>query len=336
MRPNNISRINWFFYNLFFVIEHFLGHERYQKYLGKFESNLLNRIEQKLKKCSRKTDFRLITHEKGAYPDMIFNYRYPVIFKGAAKDWECCKNWDFDYFARMYGDIEVTLVNNKGLVPDANQLEENILLRDYLELLKQGTNKYLKFSRIIHDQSSLRGEFNQSWLEKFKSITSFGDLFYFFIGAKDTLTPIHNGFSRTIFIQVKGQKRWIFYPPEDRIFLGVRPERTNYFFSGANPNVTSDSKYPLMKYAHRIEFVVEEGDVLFFPPYAFHQVENLTETIGVAYKFADIPSAFYSSKVMALLYFLSTDPPVFNSTAHLWKEKKESSLATPGTYGKTI
>lgn len=334
MRPNTISWTQWFKYNILFFIEHFLGHIRYQKYFGKIESNLIKKLEHQLKQKERNTDFRLITYQKGEYPKKIFNYRYPVIFKGAAKEWDCYKNWDLDYFAEKYGNIEVTLVNNKGLVSDTNQKEESILLKDYIELLKRGTDKYLKFSRIIHDQSSLRDEFDQKWLEGFKSLTSFGDLFYFFIGAKDTLTPIHNGFSRTIFIQVKGQKKWIFYPPEDRIFLNVRPERTNYFFSAANPYNENDPKYPLLKYAHKIEFILEEGDVLFFPPYAFHQVENLTETIGVAYKFADLPSGFYSSKIMSFLYFFSTDPPVFNSTAHLWKNKKET--ASPNTYGNTI
>ena len=332
-KPVCVSWPEWFQYNLMFLVEHFTGHERFLRWFGASEKRLQQKVAARAEKMGNPNSFRIVEYQKGEYPNRLWDWSYPVVFRGAAADWPSSEIWNLDYFAKEYGDTEVTLINNPGLKGNSDQDNDQITLREYLELLKKGTNKYLKFSRLIHDNSRLRKYFDEKWLKRFMGPTSFGELYYFFIGAKGTITPIHNGFSRTIFVQVRGSKKWTFFPPEDRIFLGARPERTNYNFSRGNINRFDDPDFPLMKYASRHEVIVGEGDVIFFPPLVWHEVENLDETIGVAYKFADLPSGFYTSKIMAFLYFFSVDPPLFNSTAHLWKDKKKATSAEAGKEG---
>lgn len=320
MRPESIGRRQWWNYNLLFLLDHFLGHRKYGKWLGGRERRLLQRVEAQVRQGREEGRFHIEDLPKGTWTDPLYDHYLPKVFRGAAADWPCAEKWDLDYFVKTYGDTRVNLIDNPGLVGKSDQHNEEVSLAEYIAMLKQGTNKYLKFSRLVHDNSVLMADMDADWLRRFKSAASFGDLFYFFIGARGTNTPLHNGFSRTVFVQVRGSKKWVFYAPGERIFLGVRPERTNYYYSNADIDAPDDPAYPLLRYARRFEVEVHEGDVIYIPPLVWHQVENLTETVGVAYKFADIPSAFRSSKMMALLYFFSTKPYFFDSTGHLWKK----------------
>ena len=319
MKPTNVKRIHWWKYNFLFFAEHFLGSKKYQTIFGKTEQKLLKKVSTNVK--ARKTNFEVIEYHKGNYPEPLYDYHNPKVFRGAAEDWGT-KQWDMDYFSEHFGKERVTLINNEGLVGNSDQDNDEISLKEYIEGLKKGSNKYLKFSRLVHDQSFLKKDIDLNWLSKFKSTFSFGELFYFFIGGQGTITPIHNGMSRTIFVQVEGVKKWTFYATEERIFLNVRPKRYNYYFSDANPDVKDDPNFPLQKHAKKWEVTIHPGDVLFIPPHVWHQVENITDSIGFAYKFAHLPSSFKSSKMLSLLYFFSTKPSFLNSTAHLWKKKQ--------------
>ena len=299
-----------------------MGSKTFIKLFGKWEKKLYASVDSFANRNLQKNKFEILEFEKGEWEEPLFHYHLPKVFRGAAKDWPCTNNWDFNYFIDQYGDHEVTPINNPGLTGRKTDQDYDVMtLRNFIEGLKRGSRRYLKFSQLVQDTSELKSDFDYEWLKKFKSAFSFGDIFYFFIGGKDTITPVHNGFSRTIFVQAKGSKKWVFYAPEERIFMGVKPERLNYYYTDADPYNLSDPKFPLLKHAKKYEVTINEGDVLFIPPHVWHQVENITDTIGIAYKFADIPSSFRSSKILSFLYFFSTKPYVFNSTAHFKKDE---------------
>jgi ribosomal protein L16 Arg81 hydroxylase len=199
-------------------------------------------------------------------------------------------------------------VDNAGLIKDSDQKYDVIKFRDYIEQMKQGSKKYLKFSRIVDENSDMKKDFDYKWLRRFRTKFSQNDLYYFFMGGKNTITPIHDGYAITVFVQIKGVKRWIFYPCNQRLFIGARPKRFNYFYSESDPYQLDNPKFPLMKHAQRKEILLNEGDVLYFPSLIWHQVENVTDSIGVAYKFADVLSGFKSSKMLATCFFLATKP----------------------------
>lgn len=302
---------HWLIYNTLFFIEHFLGRKNFLKIFGGVEKWLINRVQNYKPDFFKPYDFKIVELQKGEYIDPVADKRNPVIMRGAASDWNCCKEWNLDFFATEYGDYEVTMQDNIGVTDRDNpQTYSHMKMSEYIAELRGGSKRYLKFSRVIKDLNILGKYFKADWLNKFKSIFGFSNTYYFFIGGKDTKTPIHDGYAATVFIQVEGQKKWIFYAPEDRFFLGVRPERRSYYYSNANPYRTDEADFPLIKYAQRHEVIMNPGDVLWFSPLVFHQVENLSDSIGVAYKFVDIPLSFYSSKILASLFYLSTKPSV--------------------------
>lgn len=316
MRPTGITRYQWYRFNIFFLIEHFLGYSNSEKLIGNNRKALYREIDAQLKNSVRG---ELLPMPIGNADITLDQFResyikpvLPVVFKNAASRWPCSQKWSFDFFKNNYGEREVSLNDNVGLVDRKNpQQFETMTFTSYIDELQRGSLKYLKFSRVMDDDSTLKNDFNLGWLRKFHLPTSFGEQFLMFMGGKNTITPIHCGFSHTLFVQITGKKKWILWAPNERIFFDPRAERRSYFHTNADPYNLDDPNFPLIKYIKRYEVVLEPGDVLWFPSLLWHQVENLTDSISVAYKFADIPTAFHSSKILAPLYFLATKPNLF-------------------------
>jgi hypothetical protein len=153
--------------------------------------------------------------------------------------------------------------------------------------------------------------------------SEFKKLFFMFMGGKGTATPIHTALPPTVFVQVYGSKKWNFWPTSDRLFLGVRPDRRTYYHSDADPYNLSNPDFPLLKFASRVEVTIHAGDVLWFPALVWHQVENPTDSIGVAYKFFHLPSSFQSSKILTSLFFFATRPFIIQSALASKINKKE-------------
>lgn len=312
MKPSGINRTYWLTYNLYFLIEHFVGRALFDKVFGKARNKLIARIglwaAQKRANISLGLEHVEVTSiEEMTACDALFTS--PVVFRGGASNWEAFGKWTFDFFVEKFGDREIMVHDNEGLIdPNNPQQFETILLSEYIKHLKEGSLKYLKFSRLVHDHPDLQKDLNLDELEKLVLPGSFGNAFYMFMGAAKTITPIHDGLGCTVFVNLEGRKRWIMWPTEEKIFLDVRPSRMNYYFSKANPHVLTDSNYPLLKYARKFDITLESGDILWFPPWMWHQVENETATIGTAFKFTNLKQAFRASKLQTFLFFFATKP----------------------------
>ena len=57
----------------------------------------------------------------------------------------------------------------------------------------------------------------------------------------------------------------------------------------------------------------QPGDVMYVPPYWWHQVRNPTPSIGVGYRFNDLPAMGRGSATQTLLLLLATDPPLYKT-----------------------
>jgi hypothetical protein len=317
MKPQGITSSQWFRFNLYFTMEHFLGLENFNRLAGKSRKALYDEIDAQLKNSNRgeilptPNEYEDLT-QKQMKEKYFHNISTPVVFKGAANNWNCVKTWSFDFFKDNYGDKEVSLNDNVGIVDRDNpQKYETMTFAEYIDELKRGSGKYLKFSRIMDDDSTLRGDFDLNWLRKFALPGSVGEQFLMFMGNSESMTPIHAGFANTIFVQITGKKRWIMWAPNERIFFDPRAERRPYNYTNADPHKLDDPNFPLFKYARRYEILLEPGDVLYFPSHLWHQVENVEGGTSVAYKIVHIPTSIRSSLPLTLLFFLATKPNLF-------------------------
>ncbi len=198
-----------------FFLEHFLGSKIYKKCFGKREAKLIKEIDEYASKASKGEPFKVLEFKKGEYEFPEPHPYYPAIYRGAALDWDCTKKWDFDFFKEKFGDKEMVLTNNVGLVNKEQSKFEMIKLSDFIDQMKSGSKKYVKFSQMIHENSGLQDDFNGKWLQKFHMTSEFKKLFFMFMGGKGTSTPIHTALPPTVFVQVHGSKKWNFWPTSD-------------------------------------------------------------------------------------------------------------------------
>lgn len=293
-------------------MEHFLGIKLLQKLFGDNIKLLSEEILKNSNPQSRNKILEVPIIDKSNVSSTDKEFRKllqkPLLFKGAAKDWSATRNWSLDFFENQFGDVDIFVLDTIGAIDKNNpQQFEKLPLKTYISQLKQGSLKYLKFSNLVQKQLKLQDDLDNNWLSKFDTFASFGKRFYMFIGGKGTITPLHNEFPSVVYVQVFGKKKWVLYAPEERVFLNPRTERRLYFYTEANPYKYSP-EFPLEPLAQRYEVTLEEGDVLWFPPFYWHYVENLSDSIGVAYKFSDISFAFKTSRMLTTLYFMATRP----------------------------
>lgn len=332
MKPESISYKQWLKFNLYFSIEHFFGKQKPNSYLEKKRVQLFTDILENDSINERGRLFPSSEYEYTSFDefkkqnDNILDKI--AVFRGVAKDWSCTKNWSKEFFSERYSNTEISLIDNPGLV-DSNQKNEfkKTDFKNYFEEVKKDKNKYLRFSRIIDNNPELLDDLNVEWLRKFKSGWCMGEQSFLFMGEDGTKTPMHAGLTHTLFIQVKGKKKWTICAPNERIFLNPPADRFLYFRTNANPSNLEDQKFPLLKHTKRYEFVLNEGDVLWMPSLFWHYIENLTPNIGVAFKYTNLLQSFKISKALLFFFFLATKPTILKSFVYNSKNKQDYVFA---------
>jgi hypothetical protein len=328
-KPHKVTTTQWILFNTYFIAEHFLGIKRFNKFLGGNRQSLYDEIGRQLEGSGR--GGTVSVPEESNYDISLseFKKKYidkfePVVFKGVAKKWPSESKWSLDYFYENYYDKEVAISDNEGTIDPKNpQKFEVMSLGKYIQELRNGSTKYLKFSRLMDDDPTLKNDLDLDWLRKFHSAGTFAENFLMFIGNSEALTPIHCGFGHSLFIQVTGKKKWILWKPNERIFFDPRAKRRQYNFTEADPYKLDDPQFPLIKYAERYEVTLEPGDVLWFPSHLWHYVESKEGGISVVHKFVYLPDCFRSSKVLSTLFFFSTRPNIFVDFIYLKLTKRD-------------
>ena len=251
-----------------------------------------------------------------------FKKSKPVVFKGAAKSWPCCLKWDLAYFRKVLGPKDVLLVDVDGLSAQKTENKFEILsVDDLVSNIAGGGDKYLRFSPLVEQNTVLSGDLNLSWLNNLKSRWSIGNTYYLFMGGKKTVTHLHCDQPCNLFVQIYGKKKWTLISVDQSFFVYPQATQTAYFKSSADLGNCDSAQYPLLRKATRWEVTLEPGDVLYVPPHAWRYVENLTDTIGVGFRFSSFMAAMRSSGMFTFLRFCAQNPP-------MWKTRKYGRVDT--------
>jgi len=333
MKPQALSSVQWLKYNILFLVEHFIEHTKLLRLFGRSKEKLENEIIGRVGTVHNVETCDVVNADNTISLQEFNKINHqPLVFRGAADELDSTKKWSFDFFRNEYGDTEVLLNDNVGLVDHENPQEFKALkLADYIDALREGSISYLKFQRsIFEDHPNLKEDLKLSWLRSLRLFGSYRKEAYMFMGGKGTITPLHVGVSFNLFIQVTGQREWTLYRPEDRVFLDARTERTFYYYSKANPYNENDPAFPLFKDARKHVVILNPGDVLWVPSFVWHHVVNPTASIGVSFRYTNLPAAWRASKMLTSLLFMATRP---NPLTHLLATtfKKQTYIFTRKT-----
>lgn len=240
----------------------------------------------------------------------------PVVLEGKAKDWGCVNKWTIDWLYENYCEDKVTLFDAVNSNSDnINYDVEETTLKSVLDAIKSNDpSKYSRFNRMLYHHPDLINDFNWKWLYGMRNKISSGKTFQLFIGGKDSRTTLHSASEHNLFTQVYGKKHWYLYAPENDIILNPPITRSPYFYSKFDPDNADFQAYPNANFLQTWECELKAGDVLFNPPSWWHQVTNLSNSIGVGFRWFSPLDSFKSSFTQTLLTIMSTNPPIWTAT----------------------
>lgn len=297
-----------------FFLEHFLGNERFERM---FDGARRRNREAMLRYFAGwpKDQYRPL-------PEMRFTthadfYRdnppeLPVVFRGVAKDWPAVKRWDLDFFADTYRDTDAVLIDQVGLYGENERSRYSVAaLGKLVGAIRDGKKECLRFLPFIDDNPELKRDLDMAFFQGFPSRWSLREFTQLFVAPSGTLTPVHCAHESNAFLQVHGQKRWLLWPARYQQLIQPVSDRRPYFHADYLPGRPS-AQYPLGRYATAYEVVLDPGDVLYVPPFVWHYVENLTNTIAVAYRFFSIRHALRSSRAMMAIKLMATRPSLLH------------------------
>lgn len=120
------------------------------------------------------------------------------------------------------------------------------------------------------------------------------------------ITVLHHDFNDNLYVVVEGEKHFTLFPPDQAPNLYPRGQirkiertgRIHYEPGEARPHLSTVnltepdwSRFPRFRdaLAHRTDFVVRKGEMLFLPAGWFHQVSSVGRHVALSF-FAEIPS----------------------------------------------
>lgn len=243
----------------------------------------------------------------------------PCIFRNAISHWPAIEKWDDQYIEAQLGQNKITvavtpngladaIVNNAFILPE----ERSMTIKDFFEeakkqefdevyyIQKQNSNMTDEFKILLNDIDT-----ELTWASD--ALCKSPDAINFWMGQGKAVTSLHKDHYENLYCVVRGEKRFILYPPSDRPHIPYKnyPVRQYKFNKSGKIWTIEDSKtvgnshsvpwicvdplkpqfdlYPQFKNAQPIFCTVKAGDVLYLPALWFHHVQQTDWTIAVNY-----------------------------------------------------
>jgi hypothetical protein len=254
----------------------------------------------------------------------------PVVLEGAAKDWACANKWSLEYFKELHGKDEIVLVDQG----DEDYPYELTTLADVINNIRGGGSKYYRFYPLLVRHPEHIKDFDYEWLRKRRNKPVMVDAFQVFIGGEGSYTGLHNANQSNLFVQTYGEKKWALYShyystiidpsPIHNLYRTAPRKKVEGPFNPFEPDFSAP--YELYKYIDGYEVHLKPGDILWNPPFYWHAVKNVTDSIGVGYRWL---SPFYSFKISPLYMLLdcfATKPPIWKTYSLYKKDINELQL----------
>ena len=219
----------------------------------------------------------------------------PVVLKGECRNWPAFSKWTADFFRRNYGDIQVPMSNYKKNPYQPQTQKSSMRIGDYLDrafrisagevsededLYSAGWFFCNGHCELLKD-IAVPSYFTENWADRVQKIIHF-DTRSILFGHPKVESPLHTDsfFVSTYFAMLKGQKRM-------RL---VAPEHSAHVRNGLDVFDDALVRELGAKGVPVYDAVIEEGDIVWFPPGWWHHVKNDSFTISMTTSFV---SAFH-------------------------------------------
>jgi len=314
---DKITRFDRYRYSALWLAEHFFRSsnriERARKNLGDSVSQKISSEFEGLGK-NGENHIPVPVIEGANIHDFIKNYRnksQPVVLKNAASSWPLFKKWSPEFFAEKYPNDPVILfdaaIENSKLAYSAGKETKTVSLSEFIESMNSGGTDYARLLPLLDQHPELQEDMDVDWLRsaanngRKKSIKH-----QLFMGGARTSTSMHCAIGSNLFIQVHGRKQWWIYSNKNAPLLEPIVDRSVFFRSEKN----SEQPEGNFKNADGWTVILEPGDILYNPPFFWHQVRSLDTNIGVGFRWFALDSILKVSPAQFLMTITASNPSV--------------------------
>lgn len=212
----------------------------------------------------------------------------PVLVAGVAQRWGSLDRWQPRRLAELIRDDPMPVSISEG-VYDFNPHADNWLpretivqmpVRELVRRIETRTNEreclYLNQQSIPRRLPELMAHMSLPPLVPEDSIQ---DVFLW-LGSQGNISSLHFDQPNNFFIQLHGIKRFKLYSPHD--YANLYPSQTIGHFSRVNIDAPDLAAHPLLAQARGFEVTVNAGDMLYLPPFWWHQVYSDSTSVSVS------------------------------------------------------
>src|SRR6478672_2224181 len=165
MRPALVTRSQWIRFNLYFLLEHFIGLTLSKKLIHPLRKKLYAEALQNPGMKDRGEVYDIKEIERYEFtPELIEQaelLKRPLVFRGVAKDWPAVQKWSKTFFRDHYDKTPVTIIDNPGLVDkEKENVFKHTTFGEYFDEVEKDPSKYLRFSRVLDHNPVLLNDLN--------------------------------------------------------------------------------------------------------------------------------------------------------------------------------
>lgn len=246
----------------------------------------------------------------------------PVVLDKIASEWPAVKKWTFDYLLERCGLDEIDVLDGHNWKVQAapgsdavDAAERGMKMQDLLTGARSGSGWYGSFIELLDRHADLRDDIDWTLVRDY-GCTSMrlpwqrNVMGKMYIGGPLTSTSFHCAPVMNLYLQVYGRKRWVLVAPKFTPFMYPALSKGLNWQSRVDFREPNYDEAPLYRYVDRYETVLEPGDVLWNPPWVWHGVQNLTESIAVSMWWVSVARSFANNAVWTPLAFLGRPNPV--------------------------
>lgn len=255
----------------------------------------------------------------------------PVVIKKLAHDWPAYQKWNWDYFRELVGHKKVPLYNNvkSDAYTPINKADDYKTFGEYIDMISKGPAGWRIFLFNIFDHApQLIEDFEwpehlaRGFIKKYPML---------FTGGAGSITHMHFDIdlSHIFHTQFAGRKRVLMFPFTEQHKLYRKPwevlslaDFSNYYVEG---NVDYE-KFPALKLAQGLDFILEPGDTLFMPSGYWHHMEYLDSGFAMSLRAMQPSLAGKLKGAWNLLGMRSIDTLMKKTAPKWWYGRKEKKL----------
>ncbi|MBW4506980.1 MAG: cupin-like domain-containing protein [Scytonematopsis contorta HA4267-MV1] len=208
----------------------------------------------------------------------------PVIISGVIQNWDSLDKWSLKYLKQLSPSLNLYAkrFSDKGIEICSLTMEKYIELIENYEADSHNNPPppychdlplFSLIPSLIADVQPFPLDYLPKWYWY-----KWWRYCQFFIGASNSLTPLHFDclLTNNIFFQLVGRKQFTILLPEDAKYC----YRQGWRWFLVNPENPDFNKYPEYKNAKPIKFIVNPGDILYMPPGTLHHVRSFDMSIS--------------------------------------------------------